>query len=78
MKSKEWQQILQMVGLVSQVGLTIIATIGVAFVIGRFLDRLLGVTFFLTPIFIILGVASGFMSVYRMIIKFFEKPKKDD
>lgn len=78
MKSKDWQQILKLIGLISQVGLLVVTSIGIGFVIGYFLDRILGFSFFLTPIFIFLGVAAGFWSVYQMLKHLFSNSKKDE
>lgn len=69
MKSKDWQMILQMTVLVSQLGLTMIGAVGVAFFVGRFLDRLFGLSVVFTLIFLILGVGAGFWSAYRLIVQ---------
>lgn len=78
MKRKEWQQIFRSLGLLSHIGLTIIASIGVAFFLGQYLDRLLGFSFLLTPIFSILGIGAGFLSVHKLIRNSVDDPKKDD
>ncbi|AZR74004.1 hypothetical protein BBF96_11735 [Anoxybacter fermentans] len=78
MKSKDWQLIIQMIALISQLGLTMVVSVGIAFFIGRFLDRLLGYSFFLTPFFMIIGVGAGFWSIYQLISRYFNRRKKDD
>lgn len=78
MKSKDWQQIFKLIGLISQIGLMIVASIGIGYLIGYFLDRALGLSFFLTPIFIIIGVAAGFWSVYQIFTSLLRNSKKDE
>lgn len=76
MKSKEWQTVVQLTALVTQLGLTIIGSVVVAFFIGRWIDQLLGLTTVFTLIFLILGVIAGFYSAYRLIMDM-TRSKKD-
>lgn len=76
MNNKEWQTVVQLTALVTQLGLTMISSVVVAFFIGRWIDRLMGLTLVFTLIFLILGIISGFYSAYRLIIQT-TRPKKD-
>lgn len=76
MKRKEWQTVVQLTALVTQLGLTMVGSVVVAFFMGRWIDRLLGLTTVFTLIFLLLGVASGFYSAYRLIMET-TRSKKD-
>ena len=55
-------------GLVTQVGLTIIFTLIVSIFIGRYLDQKFNLNGIFTILFIFIGIAAGFYSVYKQII----------
>ena len=55
-------------GLVTQLGLTIIACILVSLLLGRWIDQKLGLRGTFTVIFILMGIAAGFLSVYKQIM----------
>ncbi len=78
MKSKDLQQILRLLAMISQVGLMIATSIGIGFFIGYFLDKLLGFWFIFTPIFILLGIGAGFWSVFKMFRQIISDTKKDE
>ncbi|WP_078809469.1 AtpZ/AtpI family protein [Selenihalanaerobacter shriftii] len=67
------KDILKMLSMVSQLGLIMVASIGIGFFIGRFIDRILNLTFIFTAIFIILGVLAGFWNIYKSIYSIFDK-----
>lgn len=75
-KTSNWQLIIQTLALVSQLGLTMLGSIAVGFFIGRLIDQALGYEFFITAIFLMLGVVTGFWSVYRMVRVYIERHKK--
>mgnify|MGYP006275644561 CR=1 FL=1 len=77
MKRKDWALIVQMVALVSQLGITMISAVGVAFFIGRLLDRWLGFNLIFTIIFLVLGVGGGFLAVYQLVRRYI-RDKEDD
>lgn len=56
-------------GLVTQLGLVIIITILVGLGIGIFLDRAFKLRGIFTVIFLIVGIAAGFMNAYKEIMK---------
>ncbi len=60
-----WKQLFN----ASQVGLLLVISTFVGFLIGYGLDRLLGTSPYLTFIFLILGIVAGFREVFRFIKK---------
>ena len=56
-------------GLVTQLGLTIIACILVSLFIGLFLDRVFGTKGIFIIIFLPIGIGAGFRTVYKEILK---------
>lgn len=56
-------------GLITQVGLTIVVSVIVCAFLGVFLDNLLGTKVLFTLLLIFLGLASGLYSSYRMLMK---------
>ena len=50
--------------LLTQIGITIVACIGVGIFIGWYLDRLLGTTPWLLLVFTLLGIAAAFKSIF--------------
>ncbi len=61
-----WQQIAQAFGLLTLIGITILANIAVGFWLGKVIDNYLNFDLFFKIIGIIIGVISGFYSVYRL------------
>ena len=64
-----WRETLQYMGLISQVGLGMAASILIAFLIGLFLDRKLGTEPLFTIVGIFGGVGAGFWNAYRLIMR---------
>ena len=62
---KEHRPVLETLFLILQVGITMMVTFGLCFVIGLLLDRHLGTH--LLWVFILLGIASGYRAVYLLI-----------
>lgn len=56
-------------GLVTQLGLTIIVTILVGLGIGLLLDKLFKLKGIFTTIFLLIGIAAGFMNAYKDIMR---------
>ena len=69
MKDTGYRDFARYLGLVSQVGLTMVLWIGAGFGAGFFLDRKLATHGLLLVIFILLGILGGFWSVYRLIMR---------
>ena len=55
--------------LIVQLGLTVVVTIIVGLVIGMFLDRIFDLKGPFTILFLIIGIAAGFMNAYRDIMR---------
>lgn len=62
-----WSELLKGLSLLSQLGLSILASILIGILGGRFLDNLLGTAITFTIIGTILGVIGGGFSCYRLI-----------
>jgi len=50
--------------LLTQIGITIVACIGIGIFLGWFLDRLLGTSPWLLLVFTLLGIAAAFKSIF--------------
>ena len=70
------KDIAKVLGLLSQLGISMLVPIFICLAVGIFLDRHLGTAPWLMIIFIVLGVAAGFRSVYMMTCGYFKD--KDD
>ena len=64
-----WRETFQYIGLISQVGLGMAASILIAFSLGLFLDRKLGIGPLFTIVGIFGGVGAGFWNAYRLIMR---------
>lgn len=69
---------LRMLGLLSLVGLTPVFATVIGFFIGLKLDQWLGTAPWLTGIFLLLGIITGFRDVYRYIKRSQEVSDEDD
>lgn len=67
-KLSEMRDILKYLSLVTQIGLTMVFSVGIGLLGGMFLDRWLNTGIFFMIILTIIGVASGFRSVYLLIM----------
>ncbi len=77
MGKDDWKSIFRALGLLTELGLVIIANIGVGFIIGYLVDRATGSELFFKLTGLILGVISGFYSDYRLINKLIGDNKDD-
>ena len=60
---KKKYEIMHAFALIGQIGLNMLVPIGLSFFIGRWIDGILGTSFFLI-IFIILGILAAYKSLY--------------
>ena len=60
----------EMLSLISQLGIIVLVCIFGCFFAGKFIDSKLNTEPIFTIIFLVLGVASGFNSVYRYLRKY--------
>ncbi|MFW6256561.1 MAG: AtpZ/AtpI family protein [Bacillota bacterium] len=72
MDNHKWNQILQALSLLSQVGILMLANIGLGFAGGYFLDVYLGRDFLFKALGLLVGISSGFYSNYKLITKIFD------
>ena len=70
MTKKERREILRAMGLMSQIGLTVVACTVLGIFIGRFLDNQFGTSPWLLIVFTLLGCASAFKSMIDLAKKF--------
>jgi ATP synthase protein I len=59
---------LKYLALVTQVGVTMIASVGICIAVGLYLDRLLKTRAVFTLVFLLLGCIAAFWSAYRLIM----------
>ena len=77
MDTKNWQQIMRALALLSQIGLIMISNIGLGFLGGYFLDNYLGTELIFKLIGLLLGIISGFYSNYKIIINMIDDEKRE-
>ncbi|ADO78094.1 AtpZ/AtpI family protein [Halanaerobium praevalens] len=68
MNNKDWRQIMQGLSLLTEVGLIIIISAGLGFGMGYLIDNWLNFELFFQILGLIIGLASGFYSVYKLLI----------
>ncbi len=69
-------KILQNLSLLSYIGIMMLVPILVAVYLGNFLDKKFDTGHIFLMIFILLGVTSGFLNVYKIVMKDIKKKKK--
>lgn len=62
--------------LVTQIGLTMVASVLIGFFGGMYLDRWLGTGFLFLILLTLIGVASGFRGAYLLIMKATDKSRR--
>ncbi|MFW6386345.1 MAG: AtpZ/AtpI family protein [Bacillota bacterium] len=67
MDKKDWLKIMQALGLLTQVGFIIVLCAGAGFLLGYLLDNLAGTNYLFKIPGVLLGIAAGFLTVYRLI-----------
>lgn len=71
-----WVKALENLSLVSQLGISMVTPILVAVWIGNYLDKKFDTAPLFLFIFIVLGVASSFMNMYKLVLR--EKKDEED
>ena len=74
---KKYPRLVEQMTIVSQLGLTMVGSIGLCMAIGYFLDRWLGTRGIFITIFIILGIIGGGVTCYRQIKEIEEKDRDE-
>lgn len=62
----------------SQVGITMVVTIGLCFFIGKWLDEKLGTNVIFLSIFTLLGIGAAFRNLYVMVILDYKKQEEKE
>lgn len=66
---KDLKDLVEHLGLVTHLGLTMVAAVGIGFALGAYLDRWTGAGGVWKAVFIPLGALSGFWAVYRIVLQ---------
>ncbi len=62
----------------TQVGITMVVTIGMCFFIGKWLDEKLGTDIIFLAIFTFLGIGAAFRNLYMMVMLEYKKEEKKE
>ena len=62
----------------TQVGITMVVTIGMCFFIGKWLDEKLGTDIIFLAIFTFLGIGAAFRNLYMMVMLQYKKEEKTE
>lgn len=77
MLGKESRKIFEQLTLVSQLGLTMVGSIGLGFAVGYYLDKWLGTRGVFLVLFILLGIVGGGYTVFRQIRELEDSQKEE-
>ena len=72
MDNKDWRQIMRGLSLLTEVGLIIVISAGIGFGFGYLIDNLLSFNLFFKLSGLLIGLAAGFYSVYKLLISTFD------
>ncbi|HDM77173.1 MAG TPA: AtpZ/AtpI family protein [Deltaproteobacteria bacterium] len=75
---KKYPRIVEQMSIVTQLGFTMVGSIGLCMAVGYFLDKWLGTKGIFISIFIILGVIGGGVTCYRQIKEIEEKDRSEE
>jgi ATP synthase protein I len=59
------RRLIRVLGVLSTVGIAMVAATVIGFYFGRFLDGLLGTSPWLTIVFLLMGIVAGFRNLYQ-------------
>ena len=76
MKINNKSKIMQSVALVTQIGITMVITIGGGILLGKFLDDKLGTNVVFLIIFTVLSVLAAFTNLYKITTQGLDKKEK--
>ncbi|OPJ55267.1 AtpZ/AtpI family protein [Alkalithermobacter paradoxus] len=74
-KKNKWLDALENLSLISQIGISMVSPIIVCVLIGNFLDKKMNTQPLFLFIFIVLGVASSFVNLYKIALRDKKKRK---
>ncbi len=72
-KNKLNKELLTHIGLVSQLGLTVVSAILISFFVFLYLDRKFHTDGILIIVGVLMGVFSGLLAAYKLLKKFYKK-----
>lgn len=72
MDNNDWIQIMRGLSLLTEVGLLIVVSAGVGFGFGYLLDNYLGFELLFKMIGLLIGLVSGFYTVYKLLMSTFD------
>ena len=64
--------------LITQVGISLVTPIVLCALFGVWIDKRVGTKWIFSVIFILLGIASGFLNAYRLIMSVNKTEKKEE
>jgi ATP synthase protein I len=73
---KDLKDLMEHLGLLTHLGLTMVAAVGIGFAIGYYLDLWTGHRGLWKALFIPLGALSGFWAVYRVVTQTGERAER--
>ncbi len=73
-KDEVSREFFRSIGLVTQIGLTVVVAIGVGFAAGFYVDRWLDTDHTFLVVGILFGIGAAFWNVYRLLLKGFIPP----
>ena len=76
--NKENREVFRALSLITQIGITLLTTVFLCIFIGYKMDEKFGTSFWF-PIWLILGLLTGFRNIYTLVKRFYFKDKmKED
>jgi len=72
MDNRDWRQIMRALSLLTEVGLIIIVSAGIGFGAGYLVDSFFGFELLFKIPGLIVGLAAGFYTVYKLLISTFD------
>lgn len=72
MDKKDWRQIMRAFSLLTEVGLMIVSAAAIGFGSGYLIDNLLGFNLLFKLSGLMVGLAAGFYSVYKLLTSTFD------
>lgn len=72
MDRKDWHQIMRGISLITEVGLLIVSAAGIGFAFGYLIDNFFNFDLLFKLVGLIIGLVSGFYSVYKILISTFD------
>lgn len=75
--SEERQQLFKTLGFLSSVGISMVASTFIGLAMGYYLDKWLGTSPWLTLIFLLLGIISGFRNIFILTSRELKRQQRE-